>query len=424
MIDAYTLQQTIIALWQYSVYIVNFIVLITAFYFLIVFLFERKRLKPANLKRWPKVSIIIPCYNEEENIEETVKSLMKIDYPKNKLEILVIDDGSTDRTYEIARRLAKKIKNMKVFRKFQGGKASTVNFGIKKSTGQLIMVLDADTKLARNTLKKMVRLIMSDKKVMSVIPSLIPQNTNNIIEKWQDVEYRIMNFTRLVLNLKNILNITPAASLYKKEFFKKYGFFDEKNLTEDFEMGMRIISNGYNVLISDAKAYTKVPSTFKQLKRQRVRWSFGHLVTLMKYKKLFFKRMFGDLGNFYLPISFLNVPLLAWFFLLSLLTMVINAYVFLVNLNLIGYDWGYALRFDMSFSLDNFMISLLNVNYRVFWISVLLTVLTLLVTKKITRFRRRHLIYIATFYLFYVWLILYFYFETIAKILMRKKIGW
>ncbi len=105
----------------------------------------------------PSVSLIIPAYNEEDIIEETLEKTKNIDYPKSKLEIIVIDDGSTDATYSIAKKAVKKIKSspkskrMRLFTKKNSGKASTINFGIKKSRSKLVAVMDADSFLSPRT---------------------------------------------------------------------------------------------------------------------------------------------------------------------------------------------------------------------------------------------------------------------------------
>ena len=254
-----------------------------------------------------KVSIIVPCYNEEENIENLLRKLEKLDYPKKKLEIVIVDDGSNDNTFEIAKNVAKNLKlKVKVLRKTHSGKADSVNYGIKHSKGRIIVVLDADTFPEKKFLKKIIP-HFSDKKVMAVVPFLLPYKPKNWIEKMQEIEYKLTNFIRNLLHIENALNVAPAASVFRRSFFEKYGLFDRKNITEDLEIGMRILSKGFKIKHVKAIAYTIVPSTMKKLARQRIRWSYGFFYNLWKYKHILFSPEFKDFGNFVLPfLLFLN----------------------------------------------------------------------------------------------------------------------
>lgn len=420
----YQISLAIAEIWRISAYFIFYSVLAIAFYFLTIYFFERENLKLKKIKKWPKVSIVVPCYNEEENIEKTLASLLKADYPKNKLEILVVDDDSKDKTYQIAKKIAKKHKQIKVFRKRHGGKADSVNYGIEKSKGQLVMVLDADTIPARNALKIMVREIMGSKKIMAVVPKLLPIKPKNVWEVLQDVEYRIMNFTRAMLHLKNCLNVTPAATLYKKEFFKKFGFFDKGNITEDLEMGLRILSTGHRVVFSRAKAYTKVPSSLNKLKRQRVRWSFGQIQNFLKYKHLFFSPKHGDLGNFYMPITFLSLIILSWFLVVSIIATVLNLINFFGNLSLVNFDLSYVFYSSLQFDFERMFVNLIDINNFIYTTSTFLTIATLVFTRKITEIRKKQIFAIIIFYVVYTWVLIWFYLIALTNYLLKKRVGW
>ena len=227
---------------------------------------------------------------------------MNQDYPKDKLEIIVVDDGSTDKTYEVA----KSFSNIKAYKKENNGKASALNYGISKAKGQLISVLDADTFLTPDFLKKTVK-YFEDEDVGIIVSTLKPYKPRKLIERIQVIEYVISSFIRKILSLNNSLSAAPAGSIFKAELFKKHGGFDEHNLTEDFEIALKAQSHNYKLVHAvDAVAYTDVPSTFKSLARQRIRWSYGALYNIKKYRKLM-STSYGDFGMFFFPLIIVSI---------------------------------------------------------------------------------------------------------------------
>jgi cellulose synthase/poly-beta-1,6-N-acetylglucosamine synthase-like glycosyltransferase len=319
-------------------YILLFFTAFTSFLYLL-FLSIRERVKTKEI--YPTISVIIPVHNGEKTIGKTLKSLLRMNYPKEKLEILVIDDGSTDKTAEIA----KKFKEVKLFRIKHGGKARAVNYGIKKARGELVAILDDDTLVEKNILRKMVR-FFADERVASVINGTHVLNPKNLWEKIQEIEYIITIFVRKILSKMDSLFVTPGTfTLYRKKIFDEIGYFDEKNLTEDLEIALRILSTKKYKIISvpKAKSYTIVPSTFSSLLKQRVRWNIGLIKNLTKYRFLFSKD-YKNLGMFVLPSTIISFNLLIIFFSLVLLNLIIffvqRAYilsktgleVFLINL--------------------------------------------------------------------------------------------
>jgi cellulose synthase/poly-beta-1,6-N-acetylglucosamine synthase-like glycosyltransferase len=280
-------------------FLTYFSLLITIFFLLS--LFEEKKLKKSSYKKLPKVSILIPAHNEAKIIRKTLDSIRKLKYPKKKVEIIVIDDGSTDDTYKVVKNYGR---GVKVFRKKQGGKASALNFGIKKCSGEFVLALDADCLLHKNCLNEMLKYF--DKRVMCVVPAIKVFKPKNIWEKLQRIEYTLSNFTRKILWFISSMHIAPGAPLFRKKFLDKHKF-DEGNLTEDLEMGLKIKSKGYEIAFAPtAIVHTLVPNTFKKLLRQRIRWAYGFLYNLKKYGFLFGLKH-GDLSAFVLPIILVSI---------------------------------------------------------------------------------------------------------------------
>ncbi|RMD67093.1 glycosyltransferase family 2 protein [Candidatus Pacearchaeota archaeon] len=269
------------------IYGLTFFSLFNIFLILSVFLEKplRRRAYSRNRKGLPKVSVIIPAYNEEEHIAETIEHVLKLDYPRAKLEVIVVDDGSKDRTYEVAKRFVKK--GVKVFRKRNGGKGGAVNFGIKIASGDVVATLDADSFPERKALLKMLP-YFEDKRVMAVTPAMLIHRPKNFIEKIQYAEYLFGVFLRKVLAFVNAIHVTPGPfSLFRREFFEKHGLFDEKNITEDTEIALRMQKHHYKIENAlDARVTTVGPSKFRNLVRQRLRWYTGFVNNSLKYKEL------------------------------------------------------------------------------------------------------------------------------------------
>jgi cellulose synthase/poly-beta-1,6-N-acetylglucosamine synthase-like glycosyltransferase len=259
-------------------------------------LVNREKVKKKNL---PSVSIIIPAYNEEKIIGKTIRKLKKINYPKDKMEIIVVDDGSTDKTYEIAKKFESK--QVRVLRKSKGGKASALNFGIKKAKNNFIVVMDADSYLEKDALINCMGYF--EKNVAAVTSTVVVARKKTFFEKMQNLEYLFVASMRKAEEIPNVIGATPGAmSAYRKDVLKKLGGFDEKNLTEDIEIAWRLLSKGYKVrMCLDSKVYSFCPPDLKGWWKQRIRWTIGGFQTLSKYLKSF-KNTYTT-GIFLLPFS-------------------------------------------------------------------------------------------------------------------------
>ncbi|MEK6928612.1 MAG: glycosyltransferase [Nanoarchaeota archaeon] len=297
-------------LYDFLVYALAFIgFFATSYYAISLFTYYKK--KPLDRESTERnVSIIIPAYNEEKSIARTINSALQLDYPKNKLEIIVVDDGSKDKTYEIARRfMLKKYSKVLVFTKPNGGKGSALNLGIKHASGDIIVSMDADSFVQTDALKKMIA-FFDNPKVMAVTPSMGVFKPRGILQRIQHIEYYMGVFLRKSFATMNAIHITPGAfSAYRKSFFKKHGGYDEKNITEDLEIALRIQHKHYIIENSPKSVvYTIAPRTFRALMVQRRRWYIGLIHNLWQYRNLFgFKR--GPLGALVLPVAVSTIVL-------------------------------------------------------------------------------------------------------------------
>ena len=261
------------------------------------------------------VSVLIPAFNEEDSIRETVETALKSDY-KNLLEVIVINDGSSDSTLKIALELREKYSKVKVLNKQNSGKADSLNHGIRYAKGDLIAVVDADSYPDEHAISSMVG-FFNEEKVGAVTTRILVRHKDNFLRKMQAIEYKVIAFTRKLLDFLDSIYVTPGPmALYRKEALIKIGGFDKKNMTEDIEVTWHLIHDGYDVRMSFiAKSTSIAPDTLKKWFKQRIRWNIGGYQTILKYKKFFFRK--GMLGYFILP--FFSVSLVLGIFGLGIL---------------------------------------------------------------------------------------------------------
>lgn len=318
------------------IYVTCFFGLFTLVYFYLTLFENRSKINSPVPCMFPKVTIIVPAFNEEDTIEKTLDSLLDLDYPKKQLEIIVVDDGSTDYTYNIA--TAYEHKGVRVLRKENGGKGLALNFALTKATGELVGALDADSYVDSQALKNTVG-HFTNPNVMAVTPSLKVWKPKGILQKIQMIEFLIGIFLRKVFAFLNSLHVTPGPfTIYRKCFFDKYGGYDHTTITEDIEVALRIQS--LNLLIEnsvDSYVYTKGPGTFKALFTQRIRWYRGFMDNVVRYRHLF-SRKYGLLGVFILPVSFISVFMVIFSLFYVLISQSINLIRLLINLNHVNYE--------------------------------------------------------------------------------------
>ncbi|WP_457563353.1 glycosyltransferase [Caminibacter pacificus] len=249
---------------------------------------DEKHIEKINKTLNHKVSIIVPAYNEEKIIAKSLESLVNQTY--QNLEIIVVDDGSTDRTSEIAKYFKKHSngKKVKVLKKSNGGKASAINHGIRHSTGELIMVVDADSKLEKNAVKLMERYFI-DPNVAAVAGSVYVSNQTNLLTKLQALEYiEGLNMVRNGQALLKLVNIIPGPiGMFRKDALYEVGLYDNDTFAEDCDVTLKLITRGYKIdFESDAVAYTEAPEHLLDLIKQRYRWTRGILQAIKKHKGL------------------------------------------------------------------------------------------------------------------------------------------
>ena len=248
----------------------------------------------------PRVSIIVPAYNEEVNAVSSLQNLLLCDY--ENFEIIFVDDGSKDSTYEKVQQAFKHHPRISVFTKPNGGKASALNYGIAQSEAEFVVCIDADTKLRPDAVRLLIQHFITEKEgaaIGAVAGTVKVGNTINLITKWQSIEYiTSQNFDRKAFAYVNAITVVPGAiGAFRKEALVRAGGFTTDTLAEDCDLTIRILKQGYIVANeSKAFAYTEAPETIPQFMKQRFRWSFGVMQTVWKNKDAMFNTKYKSLG--------------------------------------------------------------------------------------------------------------------------------
>lgn len=283
-----------------------------AFYFLFLFILtyvhnKKEFFSTPQITKEYSLSIVIPCYNGGEVIGKTIENLLKLNY-KNLKKIIIVDDCSTDNSYEIAKRYEKKYpEKIKVVQtaKNLGRAAAAKNYGAKFVNTELIGFTDDDSMPEKESVNYMIG-FFDDKKVGAVTSTVLVQNRGNFILRLQSIEYKVIKFSRKLLEFLDSIYVTPGPlAIYRKSAFDDVGGFDEKNLTEDIEITWHLQYKGYKIKMAvPSRVYSVAPDKIKEWISQRNRWNIGGLQTVSKYKSTFLRK--GMLGAFILPFFVLS----------------------------------------------------------------------------------------------------------------------
>jgi cellulose synthase/poly-beta-1,6-N-acetylglucosamine synthase-like glycosyltransferase/peptidoglycan/xylan/chitin deacetylase (PgdA/CDA1 family)/spore germination protein YaaH len=259
---------------------------------------NRAIIDPALLR---PVSIIVPGYNEEVTAIKTIQSLLKTEYPS--FEIIFVDDGSKDKTYELVNNAYGHHPLVKVLTKPNGGKASALNFGISHARSEFVVCIDADTQLKNDAVYHLMT-YFTDDEIGAVAGTVKVGNETNMITRWQSIEYiTAQNMDRRAFDLINSITVVPGAiGAFRKSAIYKAGGFTYDTLAEDCDLTMRILKRGYVVKnCAEAIAYTEAPETLNGLLKQRFRWSFGVMQSFWKNKKALFNKKYKFFGMIGMP---------------------------------------------------------------------------------------------------------------------------
>lgn len=273
---------------------------------------KRRQYGEVTRQNAPKVSIIVPAYNEEVNIVRTITNLLKQDYPN--FDIVFVDDGSKDMTLQRVKEQFDNHPTVRIHTHPNGGKASALNYGIAHTDAPYIICIDADTQLKTNAVSMLMRHFIfqatncTDKRnrlpLGAVAGNVKVGNRRNLLTKWQDIEYTTsQNFDRMAYSAINAITVVPGAiGAFSRKAVLEAGGFTTDTLAEDCDLTMRIVEAGYVIENENsAVAMTEAPEKLKQFVKQRQRWCFGVMQTFWKHRQKLFTKKIPGYGWWALP---------------------------------------------------------------------------------------------------------------------------
>ena len=387
-------------------------------WFTVFFSYRNNFFKNPKPKNFSSISFLIPVHNEKKNIKKCIISLLNLDYPKEKIKIFVVDDGSTDCTKKIVLKIAKKLKNIKLIEQEHKGKGAAINNGLRYVKTELVACMDADSSPDKNYLKKMIG-YFNDEKVGLVTPALKVAKVDSLMRKIQWIEYLFSIYLRKLFSYFQCQYVAPGpGSIYRTEILKKIGGFDEKNLTEDMEIAFRFVDKNYKTEnCVDAYVKTDSPKDFMELFGQRIRWYRGYIQNVKKYSHMILNPKFGDIGMFLLPINFFWMFALVFLLFAPLYTLINSSISYIVY-------WGYINYHLMPLEIE---MSVLSIDFYSFF-GVLFLLFTMLIiwasiysSREKIELKKRLVFYIAFMLLYPILISLFWTFSIFFEILGVKR---
>lgn len=258
------------------------------------------------------VTVLVPAYNERECIANTVRSLMESDHP---IEVIVIDDGSTDGTADIVEEMW--LPNVRVVRQVNGGKPAALNNGIAHASHDIVVMMDGDTVFEPSTVRELVQ-PFGDPSVGAVAGNAKVGNRDTLIGAWQHIEYVMgFNLDRRMYDLLRCMPTIPGAvGAFRRRALERVGGMSEDTLAEDTDITMAMHRDGWRVVYAErARAWTEAPESVQQLWSQRYRWSYGTMQAIWKHRRAVIERgpsgRFGRVGLPLVSLFMVLFPLLA-----------------------------------------------------------------------------------------------------------------
>lgn len=254
------------------------------------------------------VTVALPAYNEEKVVAKTLAALARTGYPR--FEVVAVDDGSTDGTWDVLTAFASVWPRLRVFRQWPNrGKAAALNRAIAEARGDIIVTLDGDTVFEPQTIPMLAR-HFADPRVAVVAGQVKVGNRRNVLTAWQSLEYISgIGVTRMAEGLVGAIAIAPGAcAAWRRRAVIEAGGYSGQTLAEDCDLTLGIQRLGYRVVQdTEAVAWTEAPMTVRALARQRLRWTFGILQAFRKHRGMVMRPKYGILGMVVLPYALLSI---------------------------------------------------------------------------------------------------------------------
>ncbi len=254
----------------------------------------------------PRVTVIVPAHNETATIGNCLQGLAQQTYAP--LDVLVVDDGSSDCTSEAAEQAAAGLADrvpIAVARKGNGGKASALNFGLLMTAADIVVCVDADSVLAPDAIERIIE-PFADPSVGAVGGMVKIANSGTILGGQQAMEYigGLALQRSAFAELDSVQVLSGANSAFRRDVLREIGGYSSDTLVEDFDVTVAVHAAGHRVTLQpDSVAYTEGPLNLSDLTKQRYRWTYGGFQVLAKYRAALFTGRFGRLSRLGLPYS-------------------------------------------------------------------------------------------------------------------------
>ena len=273
---------------------------------------RRRLIRAPTDGRGPPVSVVVAAFNEEAVVARCLAAVCRSHYA-GLVEILVIDDGSTDDTAEIVTSMSIRDQRIRLIRQANCGKPSALNRAFVEAQGEIVVTIDADTLLTPSTIDHLIRRFVDDGCRLGAVAGTVKVgNVGNLITRWQALEYLIqIGVDRNAQDAVRAIMVVPGAcAAWRRDAVLRAGGYSSQTLAEDCDLALQLQELGYRVVQCDrAESFTEAPETFRELSRQRFRWTFGNAQALWKHRSMIFNPRHGCLGLFTLPLAVLSVML-------------------------------------------------------------------------------------------------------------------
>lgn len=404
-------------------YILVFLSVYVQVFFFVTFLENRKRIiirdGKIKLNFYPSVTVAVPCWNEENTIEKTIHSLLNLNYPKDKLKIFLIDDGSTDNTWNVINKFIN-YSNIKILHKENGGKYTALNLVLENIETDFFGGLDADSFADPESLIRIMSFFEKDSSIMAVASSVIVDNPKNFIQHAQKAEYDMGVYFKKMLCFLNAINVTPGPlTIFRKKVFDDLGPYRHGHNTEDMEIAYRMQKNHYKIEhCNDAYVYTNTPRTIKKLYKQRLRWIYGFINNTIDYRSVIFRKKYGNFAIFTLPMGVISIFSVSYLFGKIIYNLGNFLYSKIIQFETIGINFNVKkLSFDPFFiNTQSFMFLVLVIYFLVFF--------AILFGRKMAKEKNIFSFKILYFFPVYAIVAPFWFLRAVYNTILQRKPAW
>lgn len=389
---------------------------------------KKERIKPINKKKLPRVTIALPAWNEEKRgLRKTIESVLALNYPRSKLQIIAVNHGSTDNTGRIMDDYKDQITVLHIKRTPQDRKGVAMNKALEIATGDYFISMDCDSSIESDALYKLLP-EFDDEKVACVLPIMkadLNYNKSNNLQRFQHFEYIVNFFYKKIMGFLQCINVAPGPfSIYRTKIVKNIGGYENYNLTEDLELTIRLQKYGYKILqVQHTLVKTLVPNNIKDYISQRKRWFMGGVINALKHKDMLFNKKYGDFGLMQMPVLILSgviaISLISLFFYLGVKSFFTSLY----KLYLINFDIGVFLQ-NLTWNFSILDISAPTIIIMIFTLLISLYMLYNSFRRSDERIRKFGLFNLALFLLFYFFILAYVWVLVALDLIAGKQQVW